>query len=65
MRASQVALVVKNQTAADARDAVSILGLGRSPSVGKGNPLQYACLEDSTYKGAWRATIHRVKKSWR
>ena len=39
--ASQVALVVKNQTASagDTRDASLIPGLGRSPRVGSGNLL--------------------------
>ena len=38
--------MVKNPsaTAGYARVAVSILGLGRSPGVGNGNPLQYSCL---------------------
>ena len=42
--ASQVALVVKNlhASAGDARDAGSIPGLGRSPGVVNGNPLQYS-----------------------
>ena len=30
------------------RDVRSIPGLGRSPGVGNGNPLQYSCLENST-----------------
>ena len=30
----------------DVRDAGSIPGLGRSPGVGNGNPLQYSCLEN-------------------
>ena len=30
----------------DARDVGLILGLGRSPGVGNGTPLQYSCLED-------------------
>ena len=30
----------------------SISGLGRSPEVGNGNPLQYACLENSMGRGA-------------
>ena len=40
-RASQVALVVKNPpaNAGDVRDVGSILGLGRSPGGGHGNPL--------------------------
>ena len=38
----------------------SIPGSGRSPGVGKGNPLQYSCLENLMDRGAWRATVHRV-----
>ena len=40
--------VVKNPTtnAGDTRDAGLIPGLGRSPRVGNGNPLQYSCLEN-------------------
>ena len=34
-----------------------------SPGVGNGNPLQYRCLETSTDRGAWRATVHGVAKS--
>ena len=41
----------------------SISGLGRSPGEGNGNPLQYACLENSTDRGAWRAIVHGVTKS--
>ena len=33
--------------AGDIRDASSILGWGRSPGGGHGNPLQYSCLENS------------------
>ena len=36
------------------------------PWVGKipnGNPLQYSCLENSMYRGAWWATVHGVTKS--
>ena len=33
--------------AGDARDGGSIPGLGRSPGVEDGNPLQYSCLEKS------------------
>ena len=29
-----------------------------------GNPLQYSCMENPTVRGAWRATVHRVTKSW-
>ena len=48
----------------NAGDACSIPGSGRSPGGGKGNPLQYPCLEKSMDRGAWRATVHRVAKSW-
>ena len=58
--------VLKNLPAntGDARDTVSIPGLGQSPAGGNGNPLQYSCLENSTDRGAWRATDHEVSKSW-
>ena len=40
--------VIKNlpASAGDIRDVGSIPGLGRSPAVGKGNPLQYSCLDN-------------------
>ena len=41
-----------------------IPGSGRCPGGGNGNPLQYACLENSMDGGAWGATVHRVPKSW-
>ena len=33
---------------------------------GEGNvdPLQYSCLGNAMDRGAWRATVHRVIKSW-
>ena len=37
----------------DVRDSGSIPGLGRSPGVGNGNPLQYSCLENSMDTGVW------------
>ena len=62
--AFQVALVVKNlpANAGDSREAGSIPGLGRSPGVGNGNPLQYSCLENPKDRGAWLAIVHRVTK---
>ena len=36
----------------------SILGLGRSPGNGSGNPLQYSCLKNPVDKEAWWATVH-------
>ena len=52
--ASQVALVVKNPpaNAGDIRDVGLILGLGRSPGGGHGNPVQYSCLEKLMDRGA-------------
>ena len=38
--------------------------VGRSPGVGNGNPLQCSCLGNPMGRGAWRATVHRVTKSW-
>ena len=62
--ASQVALVVKNLPAsADVRDMGLIPGLGKSPGIGNGNPLQYSCLEDPMDRGIWQATVHRVAQS--
>ena len=42
----------------------SITESGRSPGGGHGNPLQYSCLENPMDRGAWRATVHGVAKSW-
>jgi len=52
-------IVLKNPpaNAEDARDTGLIPGLGRSPGVGNGNPLQYSCLENSMDKEAWWATV--------
>ena len=47
----------------NAGDLGLISGLGRSPSEGNGNPLQYSCLENPTERGAWQATVHGVPKS--
>ena len=49
--------------AGDLRDVGSILGLGRSPGGGQGNPLQYSCLEKPMDRGSWGTIIHRVAKS--
>ena len=47
----------------DTRDAGSILGSGRSPEGGNGNPLQYSCLENPMDRGIWQAIVHGVAKS--
>ena len=48
-------LVVKNLSSnpGDAKNTCQIPGLGRSPGVGNGNPLQYSCLENSMNRGPW------------
>ena len=48
-------------------DTGSILGLGRSPGEGNGNPLQYSCLENSMDRRAWQAIVYgsqRVGHNW-
>ena len=37
---------------------------GRSPGGRHGNPRQYSCLESPRDRGAWRATVLRVTRSW-
>ena len=49
--------------AEDAGDMGSLLGLGRFPGGGNGNPLQYSCLENPKDTRAWRATVSGVAKS--
>ena len=66
VRASQAVLVVKNLpvNVGDIRDVGSIPRSGRSPGKGNGSPLQYSCLENPRDRGAWRATVYSVTKSW-
>ena len=54
--------VVKNPpaNAGDARDAGFIPGMGRSPGVGNGNPLQYSCLENSMDRGSLWSTVSGI-----
>ena len=64
--ASLVAQLVQNPTAnaGDARDVDSIIGSGRSPGVGNGNPLQYSCLENPMDRGSSWYTVCGIAKSW-
>ena len=57
--------MVKNllANAGDIRDTGLILGSGRSPGEGHGNPLQYSCLENSMDRGTWWVTVHGMAKS--
>ena len=53
---------VKNPPA-NAADASSIPGWGRSSGEGNGNPLQHSCLENPMDWDAWTATVHGVPQS--
>ena len=53
---------VKNRSA-NAEEAGSIPGLGKSPGEGNGHPLQYSCLGSLMDRGTWWATVHLVAES--
>ena len=61
LRASQVALVVKNPPAkaGDLRDVGSM----KIPWRRAWLPLQYSCLENLKDREAWQATVHGVARS--
>ena len=46
-----------------AKNPPAMPGSGISSRKGNGNPLQYSCLENSTDRGAWQATVFGVIKS--
>ena len=53
--------VVENPPA-NAGDAGSIPGSGRSPREGNGNPLQYSCLRNPMDRRTWQAIVCGVTK---
>ena len=55
---------VGKESTCSAGDPGLVLGSGRSPAEGNGNPLQYPCLENLLDTGAWWAAVHGVTKSW-
>ena len=59
----KVALVIKNLPAnvGDTRDMGLIPGSERACGGGRGNLLQYSCLENSMARVAWQATVHGVQ----
>ena len=59
--ASLVAQIVKNLPAMP-KTRIQSLGW-EDPGKGNGKPLQYSCLENPIYRGAWQATVHGVAKS--
>ena len=50
-------------SACNAGDPGSILGLGRSPGEGNGNPLQYSCLGNPMDRAPWWATVMRSQRA--
>ena len=66
MRASPVALVVKNPpaNAGDIRGEGLIPGSGRPPGGQHDSSLQYSCLENPLDRGAWWATVHGSQRSY-
>ena len=52
------------ESTSNAGDLGSVSGSGRSPGEENGYPLQYSCLENSMDRGAWRATVPGITKSW-
>ena len=51
-------------SACNSGDPGSVPRLGRSSGEGNGNPLQYFCLENPKDRGAWKATVLGITKSW-
>ena len=56
-------IVVGKVSACNVGDLGSIPGSGSSPGEGKGNPLQYSCLENPMGREAWQATVHGLQES--
>ena len=50
------------QSACKTEDLGSVPGSGRPPRGGRGNPLQYSCLESPMGRGVWWAAVHGVAK---
>ena len=66
MGTSQVVLVVKNPPAnvGDTRDGWEFDScFGKIPRGGNGNPLKHSCLENSTGREAWWATVQGASKN--
>ena len=52
------------ESACNAGDWGWLPGCGRPPGGGHDNPLQYSCLENPMDRGAWRAPVSGIEKSW-
>ena len=57
--------MIKNPpaNAGDSGDAGSVLGSGRSPGEGNGNPLQYSCLENPMERSLAGYSPYNLKES--
>ena len=53
----------RKESACNAGDPGSILGLGKSPGEGNGKLLQYSCLENLMDRKAWWSTAYGAAKS--
>ena len=53
---------VGKECAYNARDLGTIVGSGKSPGEGNGNPFQYSCLENPLDRGTWQAIVHGVSR---
>ena len=50
------------ESACDAGDPSLTSELGRSSTEENGYLFQYSCLENSMYRGAWRAAVHGLQR---
>ena len=55
--------LVGKESTCNKGDTGSTSGLERSPEGGKGNPLQYSCLENPMDRGVFHDTVHGVAKN--
>ena len=56
--------VVKNPPTNAGDVEMQVQSLGWEDALEEGNTLQYSCLENPMDRGAWRAIVHAVAKSW-
>ena len=52
------------ESACNVGDQGLIPGLARSSGGGRGDSLQYSCLENPMGRGAWQAAVHGFTNSW-
>ena len=57
-------ILCSQESTCNAGDLGSIPGSGRSCGEGNGKPLQYSSLKSPMDRGAWHATVQRVRHDW-